>query len=331
MDDRSTRQMHRRNVLARLGLGVAAALAGAPAWAQPTGRVVKMVVGSPPAALGDVIARIMAEKFTEVTGSAAIVENRAGASGLFAADVVAKSAGDGATLLVAPDSVMVVNPLVFAKLPYDAVRDFRAVALLGKATLVLVANPTLGVKSMNDLVRLVQAKPDTLFYSSGGVGHVTHIGVELINEKLGLKIRHIPYKGTSPALAAVIGGEVGLMFLGVSGAMPQIKAGKLVPLAASGPAAKEVFPGLPLLQDFNQELDISVWFGIFASGQTPPQTVLRLNQTINTILQLPDLARKFSDFGITTQPGPAAALESLVKADTIRFGALIKALNITLE
>lgn len=328
MNTRQAMQMVCRSLLG-VALG-AAALLGTGAFAQSPGTV-RMVVGSPPAALGDVVTRLVADKFREATGSTTVVENRPGASGLIAADLVAKSAGDGNTLLIAPDNVMVVNPLVFPKMPYDPVKDFRAVGLLGKATLVLVANPQAGIKSMNDLIQVAKDKPDSLVYSSGGVGHVTHLGVELIKDKLGLKIRHIPYNGTSPALKAALANEVQLMYLGLSGAMPQIKAGKLIALAASGPAARENFPGLPLLTDFHPDLDISVWFGVFASGQTSPETVARLNRTVNAVLQQAELVKKFGDYGMTTQPGTPAALETLVKEDTLRFGTLIKSLNFKLE
>jgi len=321
------RALRRRAVLASLGSLATFGIA----HAQPAGQVIRVVVGSPPGALGDVVARLMADKLREVTGSNTIVDNKAGAAGLIAADMVAKSAGDGATLLVAPDNVMVVNPLIYPKLPYNPDRDFRAIGLLGKATLVLVANPGLGIKTMPELIKAAQARPDALVYSSGGIGHVTHIGVELINAKLGIKLRHVPYKGTSPALAAVVGGETNLMFLGLSGAMPQIRAGKLIPLAASGPAVKENFPGLPSLTDFHKDLDITVWFGIFASAQTPPETVQRLNAAVNNILGQPDVVKRFTDYGMTTQPGTPADLDALVKSDTITFTPIIKSLNITPE
>jgi tripartite-type tricarboxylate transporter receptor subunit TctC len=304
---------------------------GGPALAQTPANVLKVVVGSPPGALGDVVARLVAEKLAESSGSPAIVDNKAGASGLIAADLVARSAGDGSTLLVAPDNVMVVNPLIYPKIPYNVQRDFAPIGVLGKASLVLVANPAAGIKSMQDLVRLARANPDSVTYSSGGVGHVTHLGVELISARLGLKLRHVPYKGTSPALAAVVSGETNLMYLGASGAVPQIKSARVVALAASGPRVKETFPGTPTLPEFHPDLDISVWFGLFASSKTSQDTVASLNRAVNSMLQQANVVKRFAEFGMTTEPGSPAALMDLVKSDTARFAGLVKSLNITLE
>ncbi len=323
----SIQSLRRRHVL----LASIAACTGAPLHAQTSHPIVKLMVGSPPGALGDVVTRLMARELEIVAGTATIVDNKPGASGLIAANAVAKSAGDGATLLIAPDNVMVVNPFIYPKIPYNVERDFAPIGVLGKATLVLVANPATGIRSMQDLIRLAREKPEQLTYSSGGVGHVTHLGVELISDRLNIKLRHVPYKGTSPALTAVIGGEVPLMYLGVSGAMPQIRAGKLIPLAASGPTAKETFPDVPALQEFHKDLDISVWFGLFAPSSTPAPLITELNRHVNAILQKPEVAKRFAEYGMTTQPGSPAALTELVKSDTVRFESLIKSLNITAE
>ena len=322
----------RRSALARLIVLLLAALTAGGVSAQTfPGKPIRLVVGSPPGALGDVLARLVAEKLTEATGQPTVVDNKAGASGLIAAEFVARAAGDGATLFVAPDNVFVVNPFIVAKIPYDATKDFRSIALLGKASLVLIANPKLGIKSMAELIKAAKANPMAINFGSGGTGHVTHVGVELIADRLGLKLTHVPYKGTSPAMLAVLGGEVGLMLTGIAGGMPQIKAGKVIPLAASGPVAKELFPTLPELKEFHRDLDISVWFGLFGPAAIPNDIADSLNGAMNKALQQPDVIKKFGAFGITPQPGPASALDALVKEDTARFGPLIKALNITME
>ena len=317
----------RRNLLlAALGLCVAG-----PTAAQSQANMIKVVVGSPPGALGDVVARLIAEKIGEALATPTIVDNKAGAAGLIAADMVAKSAGDGANVLVAADNVMTVNPFIYPKIPYDVQRDFAPIGILGKADLVLVANPAAGIRTMEDLVRLAKEKPDSITYSSGGVGHVTHLGVELIAARLGMKLRHVPYKGTSPALAAVISGETNLMYLGASGAVPQIKSGRVIALAASGPRATETFVGVPTLREFHPDLDITVWFGLFASSKTPVDIVARLNRALNSTLERPEVVKKFAQYGMTTEPGTPAALTDLIKLDSARFGGLVKALNISVE
>ena len=317
----------RRNLLlAALGLCVAGQTP-----AQTQAKMIKVVVGSPPGALGDVVARLIAEKIGEALATPTIVDNKAGAAGLIAADMVAKSAGDGANVLVAADNVMTVNPFIYPKIPYNVQRDFAPIGILGKADLVLVANPAAGIRTMEDLVRLAKEKPDSITYSSGGVGHVTHLGVELIAARLGMKLRHVPYKGTSPALAAVISGETNLMYLGASGAVPQIKSGRVIALAASGPRATETFVGVPTLREFHPDLDITVWFGLFASSKTPADIVARLNRALNSALERPEIVKKFAQYGMTTEPGTPTALTELIKQDSARFGELVKALNISVE
>jgi tripartite-type tricarboxylate transporter receptor subunit TctC len=319
-------KLRRTLLMGTLGLwGAGAALA------QSSGTVLKVVVGSPPGALGDIVARLVAEQMSAQLGTSAIVDNKAGAAGLIAANVVAKSSGDGTTLLVAPDNVMVVNPLIYPHIPYNAQRDFAPIGILGKADLVLLANAQSGIRSMEDLIRVARAKPDSITYSSGGVGHVTHLGVELIAARLGFKLRHVPYKGTSPAMAAVVGGEANLMYSGAAGALPQIKSGRVIALAASGPRAKETFPGVPLLADFNPDLDITVWFGLFAPSKTPPEVVAKLNAALNAFLEKPEVVKRLTDLGMTADPGSPEALAKLMTSDTARFAGLVKSLNISVE
>jgi tripartite-type tricarboxylate transporter receptor subunit TctC len=315
----------RRAVLQRLAAAGAVLSAPMHALAQAARRV---VVGSPPGALGDVLARLVAQKLGDATGQTAIADNRPGAAGAIAAEFVARAAGDGNTLLVAPDAVMVVNPFVYPKLPYDPVKDFKPVALLGKASLVLIVSPKLNVKSLAEFVQLAKAKPKAIDFGSGGAGHPTHIVMELLANRLGIQLTHVAYKGTSPAIQGLLGGEVGAMISGVVEAMPHIKAGTVVPLAASGPAAKEIFPALPQFKDFHEDLDVSVWFGVFAPASTSRETVTALNTEINKSLQQPDVQKKLSDYGLMPTPLPASELEKVVRQDLARFGPLVKSLGL---
>lgn len=298
--------------------------------AQPlSARPIKVVVGSPPGALGDVIARLMALKLGEALGQPGIVDNRAGASGAIAAQYVARAPGDGHTLLVAPDAVMVVNPFTFSKLPYDPIKDFRSIALLGKATLVLLVSPALKVKTFADFIRLAKAKPKTINFGSGGPGHPSHMAMELVAKRLGLQMTHVPYKGTSLALQGLMGGDVDAVIVSMAEAMPQVKAGHVIPLATSGPAAKEVFPQLPEFKESHTDLDITVWFGMFSAASTPTDVVRRLNAEINKALARPDVAAQLAGYGLTATPGAPSVLNDLMVADRARFGPLVKALGIT--
>lgn len=320
----------RRTALLRMlatGLAVSANL---PVWSQPLSpRPLKVVVGSPPGALGDVIARLMAQKLGDALGQPSIVDNRAGASGAIAADYVAKAPGDGHTLLVAPDAVMVVNPFVFPKLPYDPTKDFRSIALLGKATLVLLVRPALKVKTLAEFVQLAKSKPKAINFGSGGPGHPSHMAMELIANRLGLQMTHVPYKGTSLALQGLIAGDVDAVIVSMAEAMPFVKGGNVIPLATSGPAAKEAFPNLPEFKESHVDLDIAVWFGVFTAASTPAEVVRRLNTEVNKALAQPDVAKRLADFGLTAMPGAPSVLDELMIADRARFGPLVKALGIT--
>ncbi len=304
-----------------------------PTFAQQAGgaRTTKVIVGSPAGSLGDVLARLVADKLRETGGHTTIVDNRPGAAGALAADAVARSPGDGSALLVAPDAVMVVNPFIYAKLPYDPVRDFQPVALLGKASLVLLASPALKVRTFEDFVRLAKSQPKTINYGSGGAGHPTHILIELISNRTGIQLTHVPYKGTTPALQDLMSGQIGVMVAGMVEALPQIKAGNVVPLAASGPTAKENLPSVPELKDFHADLNLSVWFAVFAPASTPPAMVRTLNTEINAAWQQPDVRKRLADFGLVPQPSTPAELTQLMAQDRDRFGPLVKSLGLVIE
>jgi len=317
----------RRSILLQVAAGAAALCPTLQTLAQPAGTY-RVVVGSPPGALGDVLARLVAQKLGEATGQPAIADNKPGAAGAIAADIVAKSAGDGRTLLVYPDAVMVVNPFVYPKLPYDPLKDFQPVALLGKASFALIVSPKLKVKTIAELVQLAKSQPKAINFGSGGAGHPTHMVMELLNQKLGIQLTHIPYKGTSPSIQALLAGDVGAMICGVVEAMPHIKAGTVLPLAASGPAAKEIFPALPQFKDLHEDLDVSVWFGVSAPASTPRDVVSRLNAQINRALAEPDVQKRLGEFGLTPTPSAPAELERLTKLDLARFGPLVKSLGL---
>lgn len=324
---------HTPSTLRRAVLVLAVAALAAPVRAQPAGaaKVTKVIVGSPPGSLGDVLARLVADKLREASGQTAIADNRPGAAGAIAADAVARAPGDGSTLLVAPDAVMVVNPFVYAKLAYDPVRDFQPVALLGKASLVLLASPALKVKSFDEFVRLAKAQPKAINYGSGGAGHPTHILMELIANRMGIQLTHVPYKGTTPALQDLMSGQIGVMVAGMVEALPQIKAGNVVPLAASGPTARENLPGVPELKDFHPDLNLSVWFAAFAPASTPPALVRTLNAELNAAWQQPDVRKRLGDFGLVPQPSSPAELAQLMAQDRERFGPLVKSLGPVVE
>jgi len=293
-------------------------------------KYLKLIVGSPPGALGDVVARLISNNLTNFFDGSILVENKAGASGIISAETVAKSAPDGATLLIAADNVFVVNSFVYKKLNYD-IDDFKSIALIGRGGLVLIVRPSLGISNINDFINFAKSNPNKITFSSGGTGHVTHIGTELIANRLGLRLLHIPYKGTSPALTAVISSEVDTMLVGLAGAMPFIKSGKAIPLAISGMGTNNILPNIPFLKEFNNDLDITYWFGAFAPKETPLEIINNLNVSFNKLLNDVEISQKFTKLGILVSNSKPADLDILIKEDRKRFGPLISTLNIQAE
>jgi tripartite-type tricarboxylate transporter receptor subunit TctC len=270
----------------------------------------------------------VADKLRASTGQTVIVDNRPGAGGNLAADSVAKAPGDGYTMLVAPDSVMVVNPFIYAKLPSDPQKDFQSVSLIGKASLVLVVSPSLGVKTAQEFIDLAKSQPGKVNFASGGNGHASHLAMELFADRTGLKLNHVPYKGTSPALQGLMGGETAAMMIALAEAMPQIKASRIVAIATSGPTAKQALPELPQLQHFHKDLDMTVWFGLWVPASTRKEVVQELNVQVVKLLQQADVRDRLADFGMAPMSSTPAELDELMKRDQARFGPLVKQLGL---
>lgn len=291
-------------------------------------RPVRVVVGNAPGSLDDILARLIGPKLTDAMGQPMLVDNRIGAGATLAADFVAKSPADGHTLLLCADSVMTFNPFVYSRLPYDATKDFQPVAMIGKASMMLAVSPSLNVKTFAEFVQLAKSKPRSINYGSAGAGSTLHIVMELMANRLGIELTHVPYKGPAPAIQALMAGEVSAMIVGMAVGMPQVRAGRIVPLATSGPLGKETFPNLPEFKESHPDLDASTWFGFFAPAATPAAVVSALNTEINKSLVMNDVRARLSDFGIVPLPGQPADLETAARTDRQRYGALIRGLGL---
>jgi tripartite-type tricarboxylate transporter receptor subunit TctC len=278
--------------------------------------------------LDDILARLIGPKLTDALGQPIVVENKLGVGATLAAEQVAKSPADGYTLLLCADSVMTFNPFVYPKLPYEPGRDFLPVALIGKASMMLAVSPSLNVKTFAEFVQLAKAKPKSINYGSAGAGSTLHIVMELIANRMGIELTHVPYKGPAPAMQALMGGEVGAMIVGMAVGMPQVRAGRVIPLATSGPLGKEVFPNLPEFKESHPDLDVSTWFGIFAPSGLASPVITTLNGEVNKALGMPDVRSRLNDFGIVPLPSPPADLETAARADRQRYGALIRGLGL---
>ena len=261
-----------------------------PAWPE---RPVRLVIGIGPAAGSDLLARAMAQRLTSLWGQPVVVENRVGANGIIATEAVAKSAPDGYTLLFSTDSAFTVTPHLHAKLPYDALRDFAAVTLITEFGTVLVANASLPVNSVAELIELAKKEPGKLTYSSIGAGSQMHLISEMLNNKAGITLSHIPYKGIPQMVSAVLTGEVNLTWVGVFSARPQIKSGKIKALAYSIGRRTSFMPEVPTFAELGYpDVDKGVWYGVLAPARTPRPLVERIHAGIKKLLDEPEFREK---------------------------------------
>ena len=318
--------------LARLALGlvlaVASGLAAAQTW--PT-KTVRVMVGASPGGGTDIIARMLAEKYQAAFGQPFIVENRPGASNTIAADLTAKAPPDGQTILVATNTAQSIAPHLL-KLGYDPLKDLAPVALIVVVPNVLVVNTDVPAKNVKELVALIKANPDKYSYGSSGTGSTQHLAGEAFAHELGLKMTHIPYKGSSQALADLVGGQIQMSFDTTSSAMGQIKSGKVRPLAVMSPARSRELPDVPTLAEAGiKGVEMSTWYGLFTIGGTPPAVIDRLAAETAKVLKMPDVQKRLE--GLGGEPGDMtpAQLAAMNRAESDRFGKLIRAANIRIQ
>jgi tripartite-type tricarboxylate transporter receptor subunit TctC len=300
------------------------------AQAYPT-KPVKIMVGASAGGGTDIIARLLAEKLAEVYKASFVVENRPGASNTIAADMTAKAAPDGHTLLAATNTGQAIAPHLM-KLGFDPIKDLTPVALIVTVPNVLAVNADLPVKNVAELVALMKAKPDDFKFASSGVGSTQHIAGEGFKHSAGVKMIHVPYKGSSQAHLDLIGGNVQIMFDTTSSAMTHIKSGKLKALAVTTSQRSSELPNVPTLAEAGVPgFEMSTWYGLYVTAGTPRDVVLRLQTEMARILKLPDVQTKLK--GLGGEPGNVNAdqFAALNKAEYERFGKLIKDANIKIE
>jgi tripartite-type tricarboxylate transporter receptor subunit TctC len=252
-----------------------------------------MVVAYPPGGGIDVMARQIADKLTPAWGQPVVVENKPGANTIVATDTVAKSAPDGYTVLMTTDATFSINPHLYAKLPFDPQRDFVPVTMLVLLQQLLVAHPSLPANTLEELVKLAKAKPGTINYASYGSGSQPHLAGEMLKNKAGIDLVHIPYKGISLAVPAVMAGEVQLTFAGIATSTAPLKSGRIKPLAIGGAQRSPLFPQVPTFAELGYpEVETHAWFGLFLPAGAPREAVSRLYQDTKRILDDPEFRQK---------------------------------------
>ena len=303
----------------------------ANAQTYPT-KPVRLIVGFPPGGGTDVVSRVIAQKLTEWWGQAVTVENRAGATGTIGADSVAKAAPDGYTLLMGHVNSHGIAPNLFPKMPYDALKDFVAVAYVGYVPNVLAVHPSVPAKSVKELVALAKAQPGKLNFASSGNGSTQHLAGELFKQLTGTSIVHVPYKGSGDAIKDLLAGVVSMNFDTMPPVLPHIQAGKLRGLAISTPRR---LPQLPDVPTFAEEgitgFDVANWYGVMAPAGTPRELVTRLNVDINKAMQVPEVRARLEGVGTQLREQSAADFDAYMKAEVAKYAKLVKDAGVRLE
>ena len=312
------------------GTALAAATGAAFAQAWPT-KPIRIVV--PYAAGGplDDVARTLGVRMSESWGQTVVVDNRGGAGGSLGADMVARSAPDGYTILLGNSGPMTINPSLMKKIPYDAVKDFAPISLILNSPMVLVVSPTLPVKDVAGLVKLARARPNEINYPSAGIGNLQHLGMESVQASAGIRMNHVPYKGAAPAFIDIFGGRIELMFANVVGALPHIKAGKLRAIAVSSAKRSTALPDTPTVGETIRGFDMTAWMGLFGAANTPKDIVIRMSSEVTRIVQLPDVRTRLLGQGAEPVGGTPQDLADLLARETALYAKIIKSSGIQAE
>jgi tripartite-type tricarboxylate transporter receptor subunit TctC len=321
----------RFNLLA--GAALAAAMAPSRLFAQGSlGRTLRFIVPYPPGGPTDLMARILQPALQSRLGMTVVVENRAGAGGNTGTDMVAKSAPDGTTILLASSGPMSVNPSLFRNMPYDPQRDLAAVIQISKFPLVLEVNPQVPVKNIAEFIAYVKANPSQLNFGSAGNGTPQHLVGMMFNGAVGVSMQHVPYKGAGPALTDLLGNQIPVMFDILGSSIQYIRAGTLRPLAVTTLTRSYVLPEIPTLDESGlRGFDFYGWHGIAVAGKTPLAIVANLNRVFNDIYADPAIKKQWEELGTPVVGGTPQLFADLVRSEADRLGKLVRDAHVTLE
>lgn len=315
---------------------VVAALGSVPAFAQAPpaqggAQPLRLIVPFTPGTGIDLIARTVGPRLGERLGRPVVVDNRAGASGNIGTEAVVRSAPNGSTLLVSVNT-LVMNRSLYPNLPFDPIKDLTPVTLTSWGQLLLVTHPGTGLKTAGDLVAAAKARPGRLNYASPGVGTPHHMSMELFKQTAGVFLTHIPYRGTAQAVTDLLGGQVDAMFLPIHVALPHVKAGKLVALGIGSDKRHPLLPEVPTLAEAKAgNVNVGMWFGVFAPPGTPHDVVLRFNRELHDILGTAEVRTAFQTQGMDPATSTPEEFRQLVERDAERWADLIKRQNIKAE
>ena len=311
-------------------LAAAAPLTGAQQpW--PTAKPIRIVAPSTPGDAPDVIARLVADKLSVALGQQVVVDNKPGAGGVVGSEFVAKSAPDGYTLIMGNAGSHGINAAVYSKLPYDIQRDFAPVSQVAIAPNVMVINPSLPVNSVTEFIAYAKSQPGKLSYASGGNGSSAHMSMELFKSMAGIDVQHIPYKGSSPALTDLIGGQVAVFIGNMPPTVPHIKAGKLRALAVTTKSRSALMPELPTIADSLPGYETVAWFGVLAPAGTPPEVVAKLSMEIGKIARSPEMRERLVAMGAEPVGGTPEEFKAVIDRDIAKWKPLAQRVGIKVD
>jgi tripartite-type tricarboxylate transporter receptor subunit TctC len=308
-------------------IALALAAAVAPAMAQKA--PIKFVVPYPAGGAADQITRLVAHETSLVLGTPIIIDNKGGAAGMIAGEIVARAEPDGKTFFVGSNAPLVINQALYATMPYDPEKSFVPVAGMGKSPLLLVTRQNLGVKDVASLVAMGKKEPGKLTMGSASSGNITHLAGESASSMMGFKVTHVPFSGSAPAITSMMGGNVDIMFDALPSSMQQAKAGKIVPLAILDTARFPQLPDVPTLQEVGfANAEASAWFGVVAPAKTPAAVVNELNRAVNEALKKPELVEKLRNIGAVPMPGSPEVFAKFIADERAKWIPVAKSLGV---
>ena len=304
----------------------------AGAAAQYPDRPIKLIVPFAPGGVTDTSGRVVAEALGKRLGQSIVVENKAGASGNIGTQLVATAAPDGYTLVLGFDGTLVINPHVFANFPFDVQKDLAPVGKIGDAVLIIVAHPSFGPKTLQELIAQSKKEPNGYSYGTSGVGGTPHIAGELLKQRTGANLTHVPYKGGGQAMSDALGGNIPLVYTAVAGAISHVKAGRLVPIAVSSTRRAPSLPDTPtFIESGLADFEASSWVAVLAPAKTPRAVIDKLNRELNAVLTDPAIVERLSTLGIVATPGPPEQLARQIEMDLAKYGGVVKSAGIKAE
>lgn len=294
-------------------------------------RPIRILVPYPPGGANDILARLVGEKLSANWGQAVIVDNRPGGNTVIATDLTAKASPDGHTMILT-SSTHPVLPSLYAKLPFDPIRDFEAVAVLATASAILLVHPSVPVNSVKELIAWAKARPGKVNYGSSGFSGSGHLAMEMLKSKAGLDMTHIPYKGMAPALTELMGGQVVLMFGNLVASLPHVKSGKLRALAVTSLKRSPAMPELPTVAESGlPDFEVTVWLGLIGPAGIPKPVVAKLNLETARIVQSADTRERLAALGFDSLIATPEQYMAMIKSDVVKWGRVVRDANIKLE